>query len=143
VACVFLAVACRQHEGAPEIGARVGVRADVIGCYALRRSRDSTSLLRAAAFRLDSIPVVPPYRKLHPAWSLRDSVRERMTFWSADSLTDTIRVSVGDGFTGVVISGVRTDSGLQGRATGFSDRGPTEYDLGPVEYSTRPCDNRS
>jgi hypothetical protein len=87
--------------------------------------------------------VVPAYRELHPAWSLRDSVGERMTFWSADSLTDTVRVSVGDGFTGVVISGVRTDSGLRGRATGFSDRGPTEYDLGPVEYSTRPCDNRS
>jgi hypothetical protein len=135
-------VACRQHEPAPESRARVGIRADVIGCYALLHSRDSTTLRRAAGFRLDSIPVVPPYRELHPAWSLRDSVAERMSFWSADSLSDTVRVSIGDGFTGVVISGVRTASGLRGRATGFSDRGPTEYELGLVEYSAHPCDGR-
>lgn len=135
----LLAVACVRKEPDRAAVARVGLPAGVMGCYTLLRSHESASLGRTLSFRLDSLPALSKHPGLHPARSLRANAREFMSFWSADSLTDTIGVSIGDGFTGVLISAVPSHGRLRGRARAFSDYGPTELELGDVEYVSRPC----
>jgi hypothetical protein len=103
--------ACRETAtssrlNAPEPARRYGLREDAVGCFKatfLRNGREYTRGQRF--FRLDSTEVAwfgyrgPGYRAVWPAAS--DIVREERIerAWSADSLTDSIRVRMSDGFT--------------------------------------------
>ena len=133
------ALACAGPESAGEVLTRHSVPSVVPGCYALATGHDTAALGRARLFRLDADPVSATHRDLHPATSLVDSTRERVSLWSADSLSDTVRVSIGDGFTGVTAIVVASPTGLRGRAIGYGDAGPSESVLGEVEYARRPC----
>ena len=90
-------------------------------------------------FRLDGSPVSATHPELHPATNLTDSATERLSLWIADSLTDTVRVSLGDGFSGVTAVVIPSPTGLRGRAVGFSDIRPSQFPLGKVAYTKQPC----
>src|SRR4051794_38970530 len=94
-------LACAGPESGREVLARHSVPSLVPGCYTIATANDTAALGRARAFRLDPDRVSAIHADLHPATSLVDSSRERVSLWAADSLSDTIRVSIGDGFTGV------------------------------------------
>jgi len=113
---------------------RNGLRRDLIGCYALyfERGRVDGSLFNAApSVRLDSMPFRSPWRSMtglslagHPT-PLREL--SLPSLWTADSLTDSVRLSFVDGFSGAVFvldaPAGRTDT-LRGRVFESWDAGP-------------------
>jgi hypothetical protein len=113
---------------------RNGLRTDLIGCYALyfERGRVDGSLFNATpSVRLDSMPFRSTWRSMtglslagKPA-PLRQPSQPPQ--WTADSLTDSVRLSFVDAFSGAVfvldaLAG-RTDT-LRGRVFESWDAGP-------------------
>ena len=125
--------------------ARYGLRADVVGCFALRwtpRRPPQQEYYRASAqVRLDtavrtlrtprSVPgVARQLARLDAGGRAMDTVAARTwaapPAWSADSLTDSIRVSFLDGFSGAmfVFAAAPGADTLPGRAENHWDSGP-------------------
>jgi hypothetical protein len=139
---------------------RNALRADALGCFVLLDSRRQSvaGLLRRAParVRLDSARDRPSTfpNATTTLWRIeyRDSTNRVVgvtpatglaSSWSADSLTDSIRIRFSDGFTGsgfvfALPSATRSDA-LFGRAYTFVDAGPPyRTDRGPafaVRYS--------
>jgi len=129
-------LACQgQPRSSMTIAAR---RLAAAGCYTLQQLDSSTrGVDRLASFRLLTNPVssqrTSPYRVellVHDGTSV-----ERLgviTIWSLDSLTDTVRVQLGDGFTGQFFAGVPHGPDLVGLSGAFGDAGP------PFTFNVRP-----
>jgi hypothetical protein len=132
-------IACAKAEPSTEVLARRGAPPAVAGCYTLATGHDTVAFARARAFRLELRPASAKHPDLHPATSLVDSTRERLSLWSADSLSDTVRVSIGDGFTGVTAVVMPSRDGLRGHAISYGDMGPSASRLGEIAYERRPC----
>ena len=139
---------------------RNGLRADLVGCYALYSGRDrvATSLWNASpSVRLDSLAIdtssaatrsgvaramytLDLYNDPMPPVPSRPHDGRRS--WAADSLTDSIRLSFVDGFSGAqfVLSarGSRPDT-LTGRLFVSWDMGPTETNHGPARAIRQSC----
>jgi hypothetical protein len=132
-----LVIACARDQ--PDEGLmRRGAPPAVAGCYALATRTDADALLRVRRFRLDLLPTSRKHPEIHPAKSLIDSARDYWSLWRADSLSDTVRISIGDAFTSTVVVVVPSSGGLRGRAKGIGeDR--SEWGLGGVVYTKYPC----
>jgi hypothetical protein len=138
---------------------RNGLRADLLGCYALYSDppRVGRSLYNASPFvRLDSSRVgtfgsdtIPGViRALVRVYATEEQVTparrsSRDPTWMADSLTDTVRLSFVNGFSGAVFvlaaPGNRPDT-LTGRRFERWDFGPPfETTHGPARAIRRPC----
>ena len=152
-----LLCACAREQRWPML--RNGLRSDVVGCYALYagRRRVDTSLYNASpSVQLDStllermsndtIPGV--FRSMTPLREPRtpaSSARQGRVAprWAADSLTDTIRLSFVNGFSGAVLvlsaPRGRTDT-LVGRLYESWDFGPPfETTHGPARAIRQSC----
>lgn len=70
-----------------------------------------------------------------------DAPGMRLSLWVADTSSDTLRISVDDGFAGIGLSVVRTsDRGLRGRVINFWDAGPPfSRELGELVARRIPC----
>jgi hypothetical protein len=137
---------------------RNGVRAELLGCYALYsgRTRVSNALYNATpSVRLDSLTVgrlgiadtVPGIRRaLIPLTAANERVATRRgpPSWTADSLTDSVRLSFVDGFSGTVFvlaaAAGRADT-LTGRLFESWDFGPPfQTTHGPARAVRQPCE---
>jgi len=132
--------------------ARRGLLAAAVGCYRLAPGPEVPAADRRAfpaLVRLDSVPVAagyPQYRRLGvlaPAGTPADW----QTVWTADSLSDSVFLWVGDSFAGVSLGlapaaaaggGAEWDS-LAGSAVNVGDLGPTERGLGRAAAVRVPC----
>ena len=142
--------------------ARKTLRPDLIGCWAFydnRGDRADRSLYWAPAFarldtsvvRLDRGAAPAVLRAAYKLDSLRRAAevvgrmeRLGLSFWTADSLADTVRVSFSSGFSGTefvlaVPRGHRADT-IRGRAVEFWDFGPPFITPAGAAYAVRvPC----
>lgn len=137
-----------------------GLRTDVLGCYALYAgsTRVGTSLYNASpSVRLDSAIVgnfgsaaVPLLvRAMQPLSVANEPVPpKRLLFdpsWMADSLTDTLRLSFIDGFSGTVfvLAAPRGHADtLTGRLYESWDVGPSTSNHGPARAVRQACPRR-
>lgn len=138
-ASVVMSVACARTESVAEVLSRRGTPPAVEGCYVLAAGDDAKGLRKIRAFRLDLRPLGSEHSERHPASSLVDSAGAWASEWSADSLSDTVRVSIGDGFDGVDVIVAPSPGGLRGRAVKVSDARPSEWNLGEVAYVKQSC----
>ena len=148
----FFAVLCFiAYLGASETEAqepipRDGLRRELVGCYALfgddERPVDSSGYYNASPrVRLDSLPVSATVRDNRPgivrvlhrlnAGGRRQAASSPIEFrspaWSADSLTDSIRLSFSNGLSGAsfILAAPSTAADtLEGRAEEHWDFGP-------------------
>jgi hypothetical protein len=144
LACALLILGLAHPTfGQPRVTlSRNAVRRDLIGCYALyfERGRVDGSLFNASSsVRLDSMPWEYMKRDVRSPWRsmIGFSLAGRLaplragglfpSSWTADSLTDSVRLSFVDGFSGAVFvlnaPAGRTDS-LYGRVFESWDAGP-------------------
>jgi hypothetical protein len=134
---------------------RNGLRGELVGCYALYTSRAGEAeraLYNASALvRLDSQPIDYPTpgvaRAMIPLTPVNlptppQRPRPYSPRWWADSLSDTVRLSFIDGFSGAVFVLAappgRPDT-LTGRRFESWDFGPMETTHGPARAIRRPC----
>ena len=126
------------------------LRTAAIGCYRLdpygvTDARWRQQLMRhLGVFRLgkDSVFAPEPGRREVTGIprTANDSLRGVVFRWVADSLTDSIDVGGGDGFTGFAIIVAPNATGWSGRAEYWEDVGPPfEHDLGLVRVASIPC----
>jgi hypothetical protein len=150
--CLLSSLGCQDRTAQPRaittarsIISRHGIAPVVIGCYSLETTSQSaadasTYLERARWFRLDPRPASSEHPQTHVvATPVAESLSNRMSFWTVDSASDSIRVSFADGLTGVALTLVPVDSGLMGPATAFGDYGPWQRSLGLVRAHRMPC----
>ena len=129
---------------------RSALRHDLLGCYALYSSKgrplDSSFYRASPRVRLDSVPAWPTYRdsrRVVPRLMLRLDATERRIdsansphslgpSWVVDSMTDTLRLSFSDGFSGAALS-------LSASAAGDTLRGHIKeaWDFGPPFETSR------
>ena len=136
----------------PEQPPRDALRSDLLGCYRLYNSSGNPlhpdSLPHVVAFiRLDSMSLGVSGRDSVPgvfrlmvrldrharAIDPDDLPRYHMPSWWADSLSDSIRLSFSDGFTGttvVLMAPTPPQDTLWGRVEMWGDVGPTTIDRG-------------
>ena len=120
------APACSQYgDRLARIPARHSLRREVLGCYAL--ANEHGGVLSPAAgtpptIRLDSTARGGGWR-LQP-----DSTTGAADFtgWWADSLSDTLRLTFSDGFSGSRLALKADGTRLEGYAVGFTDVGPKD-----------------
>jgi hypothetical protein len=146
---------------APHILARNALRSEALGCYelldSLRHNASESMQGVPALIRLDStvdamrgtVPSTTSLRMLGAAGAgkpvYRDPIsREMHPRWSADSLTDTVRLFFTNGFSGAFFAlnlPVKSHSDtLKGRADSFIDVGPPfERSLGDAWAIRRAC----
>src|SRR5262245_50912614 len=136
---------------------RNALRTDLIGCYALyfERGRVNGSLFNASpSVRLDSMPWGKMKGEAPKAWRSMTglSLAGRPTSlragglvppnWRADSLTDSVRLSFIDGFSGAVFvldaPAGRTDR-LRGRVFESWDAPPYSTARGPASAVREAC----
>lgn len=134
---------------------RNALRAELVGCYALFTTPaggGAEKLLYNASpsVRLDAQPVeygtpgvVRAMIPLTPAsFPMPRRPRPRSPVWFADSLTDTVRLSFVDGYSGGVFvlaaPAGRVDT-LTGRRFEQWDAGPMETTHGPARAIRQPC----
>ncbi len=150
----LVCVACTAGETQEK--PRDGLRAELVGCYALYtpggKLLDSTFYNASPLVRLDSSPLgitardtVPGiFRRMvrldrsgHPVDRM-DSTSFSFRSWYADSLSDSIRASFSDGFSGaeVILAAPGRVDTLWGRIVENWDMGPTTNDRGRV-YAVR------
>jgi hypothetical protein len=116
---------------------RVALRHDVLGCFAVAYA-DSAWASRWSAPRylvLDSVPKERAARRLrfeHRDDPVGGDAPHRWGWWSADSLSETIRLTVTDGFVGVELVVTGTADSLVGRGTAQADVGRANRARGPV-----------
>jgi len=137
--------------------ARRALRPDLVGCYALSAGQHPLSqseYYRASGLvRLDTTVApkwAPPeaFRMLVPLDSSPAdlSLRHLGPSWWADSLTDSVRLSFSDGFSGAFLvflapPGVRVDT-LHGRIANAWDDGAVVTDGAPARAVRVPCPRR-
>lgn len=113
-------------------------RSAAAGCYTLQRLDSSTRGFGLLAhFRLLANSVsrkrTSPYRLELLAQDGKTVEQVGViSIWSLDSLTDTVRVHVGDGFSGQFFTGVPDGPDLIGISGAFGDAGP------PFTFNVRP-----
>ena len=138
---------------------RSALRRELVGCLALRdaRGRAADSGYYGASPRvwLDTVPIGSIDPLAGAAWLLRrldaegrplDQAVPHPLFsprWTADSLTDSVRLSFHDGFSGAVFilaapAGADT---LRGRAVEYWDVGPSKTNRGRVWALRIRCDH--
>ena len=96
-------IACRETatSSGPEPARRYGLREEAVGCFEATFPRNGRKYTGGPHFRLDSTEIAwfgnpgPGYHAV-ALDILRDG---RFDAWSADSLTDSIRVRTSDGFS--------------------------------------------
>jgi hypothetical protein len=128
---------------------RHGLREGAVGCYLVRAEADvaagTDSLLYA---RLERFGLLSDMDSLYaPTRRVRLFSRRQLTVldtgfvgWTADSLTDTIRVHAGDGFTAIGVAFPVGRDSVRGLATGHGDTGPPfSWSLGHVWVKREPC----
>ena len=144
----------------PQPVIRNGLRADVVGCYALYsgKARVGNSLYNATpSVRFDSVTIgglgiadsVPGIRRaLIPLTASNEPVAARRgpPSWVADSLTDSVRLSFVNGFSGTVFILAaplgRSDT-LTGRLFESWDFGPPfQTTHGPARAVRQSCSTR-
>ena len=147
VAPAFFAAGCFQRSPVPpEPLLRHSLRADAIGCYSLFRADgrriDTTYYNASPNVRLDSAVVASfdslpgAYREMlafDELWQPSRSTRGiQNATWSTDSLSDSLRLSFVNGFSGaqfVFLLAARSDT-VHGRASESWDIGPSVTDRG-------------
>jgi hypothetical protein len=132
---------------------RNGLRAELVGCYALSTTGGGGAERQlynvSALIRLDSQPVeyltpgvVRTVVPLAPANLPTAHPRPFTPRWTADSLTDTVRLSFVDGFSGgvfVLAARPGRPDTLAGRRFERWDFGPMETGHGPARAIRQPC----
>ena len=136
---------CRR-EAAPDATppVRESLRSELVGCYRLDapdRAAPGLSWLRTPqAFALDSAVAGrgPQFRALRLAPT--DSTIAPDAFWTADSLTDTVRVHLTTGLSGLtlVFSASSKDT-LQGALFTWADAGPSDWREGDAIAIRASC----
>ena len=134
---------------------RVGLRADLVGCYTLDPGVGPPLYNAASRVRLDSTTVqatdAGANRRVLPLdfegrpWSSPPRPGHLPPTWWADSLSDTVRVSFVDGFSGAVyvLAAPPRATTLRGRAYNRWDAGPSTTDERRVRAIRRPCSSAS
>ena len=146
---LFLALAALNGPLAAQVSVRNGLRADIIGCYALftrtGRRVDSGFYRASPLVRLDS--ALQPFLAAHKEFGARrllkrlDSSGHHLDpgypprlgpMWWMDSLSDSVRLSFTDGFSGAFLALAAPHAGsdtLRGRIEEHWDyRDPTSQD---------------
>jgi len=95
-----------------------------VALMSFRLIAESVSAQRPRLFRVEHIPP--------------DTVNF-VRLWDVDSLSDTVRVSVGDLFSGTFFRGVPVGAGLDGQFGRFSDVAPLTYGLQRARADRIPC----
>jgi len=139
--------------------ARLALRPELVGCYALSAGQHSLSRSEyyhaSGLVRLDTTVApkwAPPdaFRMLVPLDSslgLADLSRRHLgPSWWADSLTDSVRLSFSNGFSGAFLvflapPGVRVDT-LHGRIANAWDDGAVVTDRASARAVRVPCPRR-
>ena len=148
----FVTIACStsQWVGEEQLYA-VQLRKNAVGCYRL----DFTAL--DSARRLGVSSIYTSTLRLHPGLNTKapfgfravsgwphvasDSMRHIEAGWGADSLTDSIRLSIGDMYTGISLTLGPTSGDWQGVARYYSDADPpgVHHELGQVHARRISC----
>ena len=156
-----LGVVCCADAAAQRPAARTGLRTEVLGCYALYSGLKRVGVAQlynaSPSVRLDSLrasrqagDTVPAVRAMVPLNASGEPVaparpRPYSPSWTADSLSDTVRLSFVDGFSGAVFvldaPRGRPDT-LRGRLYELWDVGPSETTHGPARAVRQPCVRR-
>ena len=161
VLCLVAAVACHaRDEAQPFAAPRNALRVELLGCYALYmpndRLLDSTFYNASPLVRLDSAPlgisgrdtmpgVFRVFIRLDKDGSPLEPVDPQNHIghaWWADSLSDSIRVSFSDGFSGAVVilaAPPAAHDTLRGRIEEHWDVGPTITGRGMVRAIRIRC----
>ena len=146
----LLLAACRpdhRAEAGPPRDARA-LRRAALGCYRLQLGSDVDSLGRAAVaryfttFQLDSAVVQPAAaaRRVIHAMPADEPAYGATSEWRTDSLTDSITVVRGDGFTAIGMRLAPAGQDWAGRVVSQTDAGPPFiFDRGSVRVSPVAC----
>ena len=141
-ATLSLLSGCRPTPDGHEPLRRFGVPSGSGGCYELARAEDKAKvyLTRARSFQLDTARVSAQHPDLHRVITApAESLATRMSLWSADSLSDTLRISIGDGLTGITLATVQEGTVLTGEVSAWGDAGPWSNNLGRVRFTKIAC----
>lgn len=162
IACATDRAAEDEPEGPPQ-PARAALRAEVVGCWALfdRQGRPAEGHIDwAPAFvaleAMDTASVRSPRRpavRFDTTWSplpleLEPGIRGWVK-WQADSLTDSIRISFSNGFSGssfvfAMVQHAPFPDTIHGYAREFYDYGPPwSKAMGSTTAVRVPCQTRS
>ena len=125
------------------------LRESALGCYQVDSSTLPDSLRRGlleriGTFQLRAEPLMPRHPELRRV-EVQSSRSGRtgdnaVSGWSADSLSDSIAVSIGDGFNGIGLQLAPAGTDWQGRLNGYTDFGPQRTrELGPVRVMRIAC----
>ncbi len=157
IGVLLLGLGCRSRSGTSDELVRDELRVEVLGCYALYDDRgqrvDSSFYNASPLVRLDSAVVGITARDTFPgvvrvlvrldtAGRRVDRIDSRTQFgptWSADSLSDSLRLSFVDGFSGAVLTLATPrdhPDTLRGHAEEHWDAGPKVTARGRV-YAVR------
>ena len=153
----LLLLVCSLASGACDGGQRVPqqfiaarhLRAAAIGCYQLDSAALPDSLRRGLLNRIGALQLradlmVPRHPELRRVGGFASrsggAVDSAIGMWSADSLSDSIAVSIGDGFNGLALQLVPAGTDWQGGIRGYTDFGPERIrELGPVRVVRIAC----
>jgi hypothetical protein len=123
VLAAVLCVACSTTRSSEHPIAKRGLRDGTVGCYLVRIEGPATEnpLGASAVIELQSasISVERPYLRRIAVIGPRDSMDLPLRVWSADSTSDSIRISMGMPFAGVTV--VIDPSSGTGVATSHGD----------------------
>ena len=150
---VVVAIACsRDRSLENEHLYAVQLRTEAVGCYRLDLAPGVDS-----EWRRGVSPVFVTTFRLHPELNTRvpfgfraisgwphvpsDTMRHIDGGWGADSLTDSIRVSMGDGYEGVSLTLSPANGDWRGVARYYSDADPprVHHELGQVRARRITC----
>jgi len=138
---------CKSRDATADEGPlpRASLLRSAVGCYAFQSSAslaptEAMWVSRFGYLRLDSTAIGRPRDRLRRATfpELPDSTRLDFQGWQADSLTDTVRILLGDAFAGAVVSAFAVGDTLTGYAEYSASSGNTP--IGPVRGRRLPCD---
>ena len=142
IAPLLIAACSPPARAVAHVQKRHGLRRELLGCYAIvGKAGASVGKLvfhPPTVAQLESTSVGEDEWRLTPDGAPPQGV-PNMTAWSADSSTDTVRLSFSDGLTGTdFILAARGDT-WPGRAVAFGDAGPAEWAEGPVTAHRISC----
>ena len=127
-----------------------GVRTAALGCYRLDASllsdtaRRQWVLAHLGTFRLRADSLIARRPELRRVSGLPKAARvppdTLFGVWSADSLSDSIRVSATDGFQGISLVVAPANTEWRGRVASFTDFGPERvHEFGQVRVQRMSC----
>ena len=148
--CGVVLAACRRDDAsvARPAGYARTLRTDALGCFNLHLGSDVDSAGRAglrryfARFRLDSAAVPPKTaaRRVFHAMPEDEPAYVATSAWYTDSLSDTITVFRGDGFTSIGMRLAPQGRDWVGHGFSSTDVGPPfSFDLGSVRALRAAC----